>query len=100
MAPLIQTALVPRDRLYPFLPPRLSFLNCFLFQIKGGVFAHNKADFGGFLYKKGVGDTSCSGAVIEQHTGVDGGAIYALDDAKLEWECDLLKNTAVAGPAM
>lgn len=66
----------------------------------GGTYENNSADFGGFLYKEGEGSTSCSGASIEHHEGVDGGAIYAVDGAVLDWECDLIKNSALAGPAM
>lgn len=61
---------------------------------------NNEAGFGGFLYKIGEGHTSCSGATIDSHTGVDGGAIYAVDEATLDWQCDLGRNTAVSGPAM
>lgn len=68
--------------------------------MEGGYFTDNEADFGGFLYKKGTGNTRCSGTSIEMHKALDGGAIYALDDADLDWECDLLRNTALAGPAM
>lgn len=68
--------------------------------MEGGNFIYNKADFGGFLYKKGAGQTRCSGTSIEMHSALDGGAIYALHNATLDWECDLLRNTALAGPAM
>ena len=69
-------------------------------QITGGNFSKNEADFGGFMYKEGKGNASCEGASILEHNGVDGGAIYAVEDAKLEWACDLGENTALAGPAM
>lgn len=69
-------------------------------QISGGVFARNKADYGGFLYKVGVGNTICSNATIEGNVGVDGGAIYAVDGAIVDWECDLVENTALTAPAM
>ncbi|CAM9293851.1 unnamed protein product, partial [Laminaria digitata] len=69
-------------------------------QITGGNFRSNKADFGGFLYKKGEGTASCEGASILGHEGVDGGAIYAVEDAVLDWACDLVDNKALAGPAM
>lgn len=69
-------------------------------QITGGNFTDNEADFGGFLYKEGPGNTSCTGASILGHTGVDGGAIYAVDKAVLDWACDLGNNLALAGPAM
>lgn len=71
-------------------------------QITGGTFDSNKADFGGFLYKEGAGDATCTGAAtsITGHRGVDGGAIYAVKGARLEWGCDLVRNEALAGPAM
>ncbi|CAM9163289.1 unnamed protein product, partial [Laminaria digitata] len=58
-------------------------------QITGGTFTDNKADYGGFLYKEGAGETSCTNASILQHQGVDGGAIHAVDDAVLDWACDI-----------
>lgn len=69
-------------------------------QITGGEFTDNEADFGGFLYKEGAGNTSCQGASVLRHKGVDGGAIYIVEDAILDWECDLGENSALAGPAM
>lgn len=72
----------------------------FLNQISGGSFTSNKADFGGFVYKEGKGNTSCDGASIDGHKGVDGGAIYAVDGATLDWKCNLKGNLAVSGPAM
>ena len=69
-------------------------------QITGGGFAKNMADYGGFLYKEGEGETSCTGASILQHQGVDGGAIHAVDGAVLDWACDIGNNSALAGPAM
>ena len=69
-------------------------------QITGGNFSKNQADFGGFLYKEGEGNASCEGASILNHTGVDGGAIYVVEDAVLDWACDLEENIALAGPAM
>lgn len=97
-------------------PPLFAFLWCILFsliffslcvcvwllslQITGGIFVANMADFGGFLYKEGGGKATCTGASIVGHIGVDGGAIYAVDDADLYWECDLIENVALSGPAM
>lgn len=69
-------------------------------QISGGSFSSNEADFGGFLYKEGEGITTCTGANVSLHRGVDGGAIYAVDGATLEWMCDLKNNSALIGPAM
>ena len=69
-------------------------------QITGGNFTLNKADFGGFLHKEGDGNASCEGAFILKHEGVHGGAIYAVDDAELEWACDLERNSAFSGSAM
>lgn len=71
-----------------------------LFQISGGNFTENEADLGGFLSKAGRGITSCKGASVVRHKGVDGGAIYAIDGATLEWECDLKHSSALVGPAM
>ncbi|CAN0008375.1 unnamed protein product, partial [Scytosiphon promiscuus] len=69
--------------------------------ITGGDFTENSADFGGFLYKEGAGNASCSGtSVVSNHSGVDGGAIYAVEGASLEWGCDLSNNMALAGPAI
>ncbi|CAN0330304.1 unnamed protein product [Ascophyllum nodosum] len=69
-------------------------------EITGGSFTENFADFGGFLYAEGDGITSCTEASVEGHEGVDGGAIYAVDGAVLEWACDLKENEALAGPAI
>lgn len=85
---------------YPGLPPPTEFQICWRPQITGGNFTKNEADFGGFLYKQGKGITSCEGASVLGHKGVDGGAIYAVDGATLEWECDLLRNSALVGSAM
>ena len=49
---------------------------------------------------EGDGITSCTGASLVGHEGVDGGAIYAVDDAVIDWACDLVENKALAGPAM
>ena len=35
-----------------------------------------------------------------RHEGVDGGEIYAVDEAVPEWACDVVKNEALVGPAM
>ncbi|CAM9587167.1 unnamed protein product [Ectocarpus fasciculatus] len=69
-------------------------------EITGGTFTANTADFGGFLYKAGEGTAACSGATVLRHVGVDGGAIYAVDGANLEWECHLRGNSALIGPAI
>ncbi|CAM9101274.1 unnamed protein product, partial [Laminaria digitata] len=69
-------------------------------QITGGNFTNNKADFGGFLYKGGAGETSCTGASILGHEAVDGGAIYAVDDATVHWECDIRDTSAITGPGI
>lgn len=58
------------------------------------------ADFGGFLYKEGEGTGTCNGASILASKGVDGGAIYAVHNAVLHWNCHLKDNAALAGPAM
>ncbi|CBJ26637.1 adhesin-like protein [Ectocarpus siliculosus] len=68
--------------------------------ITQGTFTNNEADFGGFLYKEGPGNASCTGASVVGHRGVDGGAVYAVEGAKLEWGCDLVNNSALAGPAI
>ncbi|CAN0356022.1 unnamed protein product, partial [Ectocarpus sp. 12 AP-2014] len=68
--------------------------------ITQGTFTNNEADFGGFLYKEGPGNASCTGASVVGHRGVDGGAVYAVEGAKLEWGCDLVDNYALAGPAI
>lgn len=81
-------------------PPPVADCDTETRQITGGNFTGNVADFGGFLYKEGAGNTSCTGASVEKHQGVDGGAIYAVDGATLEWECDLVENVALSGPAM
>ncbi|CAB1103374.1 unnamed protein product [Ectocarpus sp. CCAP 1310/34] len=65
-----------------------------------GTFTNNEADFGGFLYKEVPGNASCTGASVARHRGVDGGAVYAVEGAKLEWGCHLVNNSALAGPAM
>ncbi|CAN0099803.1 unnamed protein product, partial [Laminaria digitata] len=69
-------------------------------KITGGNFTNNKADFGGFLYKEGAGETSCTGASIVGHDAVDGGAIYAVDGATVHWACDIRDTSAISGPAM
>ncbi|CAM9462085.1 unnamed protein product, partial [Ectocarpus sp. 12 AP-2014] len=68
--------------------------------ITQGTFTNNEADFGGFLYKEGPGNASCTNASVAGHRGVDGGAVYAVEGAKLEWGCDLVNNSALAGPAI
>ncbi len=83
-----------------------NFLSCFerqtylRYKITGGAFLSNKADFGGFLYKKGVGSVSCAGASAEGNQAVDGGGVYAVENATLHWECDMVDNSALSGPAM
>lgn len=69
-------------------------------QITGGTFTDNTADFGGFLYTEGDGLSSCKGASVVNHNAVDGGAIYAVEDAEVDWACHLVKNRALSGPAM
>lgn len=69
-------------------------------QITGGNFTGNMADDGGFLYKEGAGKASCSGASVVRSKGVDGGALCAVDGASLEWECNLVANSALSGSAM
>lgn len=69
-------------------------------QITGGNFTNNVADYGGFLYKEGEGETSCEGASILRHRGVDGGAIHAVDGAALDWACHIGENYALSGTAM
>lgn len=69
-------------------------------QITGGIFSSNKAHSGGFLYKEGQGNVSCEGASILLSEGVDGGAVYAADNADLHWACDLKNSSALAGPAL
>lgn len=71
-----------------------------VYQITGGTFTGNEADFGGFLYVEGDGATSCEGASVEENSGVDGGAIYAVDGATVNWSCHLINNEALSGPAM
>lgn len=69
-------------------------------QISGGAFIGNEANFGGFLYKEGKGKVSCAGASIIESEALDGGALYLVDAEDLEWECDLIENEALVGPAM
>lgn len=69
-------------------------------QITGGNFSGNKADFGGFMYRTGQGDTSCEGTSILAHESVDGGAIYAIDGATVHWACDIRDNSAISAAAM
>ena len=95
------------DSLLPKLASRPVTSACIIFRphmrgekITGGIFTGSEADFGGFLYAEGDGITSCKGASIVKHTGVDGGAIYAVEDAVLDWACDLKENEALVGPAM
>lgn len=71
-----------------------------LCKVTGGNFIGNAADFGGFVYKKGIGLTTCTGASIVNHYGVDGGAIYVVDGAQVEWECDVGMSHALTGSAM
>lgn len=73
---------------------------CLLYKITGGAFLSNTADFGGFLYKKGTGSVSCAGASAEGNQAVDGGGVYAVENATLHWECDLVENSALSGPGM
>lgn len=69
-------------------------------QITGGSFFHNRADFGGFMYKSGAGNTSCSGASVTHNRAVDGGGAYLNQNATVEWSCDLTGNRALSGAAM
>lgn len=71
-----------------------------LWQVTGGTFVKNEASFGGFLHKNGKGNCSCSGSTIEGHIALDGGAVYAFDDAVLDWQCNLVGNFALSGPAL
>ena len=54
------------------------------------------------MYVEGDGSTSCigTGTIVEKNSAVDGGAIYAVDDAVLYWACALIGNDAITGPAM
>lgn len=55
------------------------------------------------MYKEGAGNATCTGGAatsVTGHRGVDGGAIYAVKGATLDWSCDLVENQALAGPAM
>lgn len=74
--------------------------SCNIVKITGGTFYGNKADYGGFLYTDGEGTTSCKGASVEESNAVDGGGVYAVDGAMVDWECNLLSNSALSGPAM
>ena len=102
----LQTSPIPPIRCAcSFYTPEKSTLRlisgmCVGFQITGGIFTENEADFGGFLYAQGEGKTSCNGSSVERHSGVDGGAIYAVDGAVLDWACHLKDNKAFMGPAM
>lgn len=69
-------------------------------QITGGNFSGNKADFGAFMYRTGPGETSCEGVSILDHEAVDGGAIYAIDGATVDWACDIRDNSAISAAAM
>lgn len=68
-------------------------------QVMGGNYTKNSADFGGFLYKKGSGITNCSDALVQENTGLDGGALY-ITDAEVHWQCNLIGNDALVAPAM
>ena len=94
--------LIPaRFRVIPSENQCVIYFGCMrVWKITGGTFTENKADFGGFLYVEGDGTSSCMGASVVRHSGVDGGAIYAVDGAFLEWACDLVENKALVGPAM
>lgn len=52
------------------------------------------------MYKEGAGDTSCIGASILQNEAVDGGAMYLVNDATVDWTCDIEDNSAISGGAM
>lgn len=69
-------------------------------QVTGGTFTSNTAYFGGFLYAIGDGKTTCEGTAVVNHNGVEGGAIYAADDAIIDCSCHLIGNKALSGPAM
>lgn len=47
-----------------------------------------------------AGFTSCMGATVEGSTAVDGGGVYAVKGATVEWACDLSRNSALSGPGM
>lgn len=69
-------------------------------QVNNGSYMHNEADFGGFIHKEGQGNATCSGAYVANNTGLNGGAIYAFGGANLDWQCELVNNSAVSGAAM
>lgn len=47
----------------------------------------------------GPGTVTCTGASIRGNRAVDGGGAY-VDHGTLNWACDLVKNSALSGPAM
>ena len=69
-------------------------------KVTGGEFLGNKADFGGFLYNTGPGSVTCAGALVGRNRAVDGGGVYVVENATLDWACDLVQNSALSGPAM
>ena len=78
----------------------LVYLRDLVPQITGGIFTRNTADYGGFLYAESKSKTVCAGVFVMGHTAVYGGAIYATEEAVLDWACDLAGNEALLGPAM
>lgn len=74
--------------------------NSKMVKITGGTFCGNKADYGGFLYTEGGGTASCKEGSAKNNSAVDGGGVYAVDNATVEWECDLFSNSAMSGPGM
>lgn len=49
---------------------------------------------------EGPGHASCSGAIMENNSGLDGGVVYIMSDASLDWQCDMINNYALVGGAM
>lgn len=87
-------------REHDFISPAFGVTQLSLYKVTGGNFTANLADFGGFLYKDGAGLATCTAASITDHQGVNGGAIYAVGEAEIEWECDVGRSHALSGPAM
>ena len=52
------------------------------------------------MFARGGGTMSCKGATVEGSSAVDGGGLYIISGATMEWECDLISNSALSGPGM
>lgn len=52
------------------------------------------------MFKENDGPTSCADAYISYNEALNGGVIYATEEAVIDWKCDMTNNSALSGSAM